>query len=561
MTTPDNTSTDFVRELVQRDIDEGTFGGRVQTRFPPEPNGYLHIGHAKAITLDFELAREFGGTCNLRFDDTNPDTEETSFVDGIIEDLRWLGYEPGEALYASDYFEQLYQWAELLITDGKAYVDDQDGDTIRAQRGGYGKPGIESPYRDRSVEENLDLFRRMRAGEFQDGERVLRARIDMQHENMQLRDPVMYRIRRGHHHRTHDAWVIYPTYDWAHGQSDAIEGVTHSLCTLEFDSHRALYDWFLEQLPLPFDKPRQTEFARLELTHTVVSKRKLAALVNEGIVDGWDDPRMPTLRGLQRRGYPAVSIREFCAFIGVARTNSRHQIELLESFVRAELNRTAQRRMAVLRPLKLVITDWPTGDDDKPVVEHFEVANNPENSDDGNRLVAFSGELFIERDDFMLEPPPKFFRLSPGREVRLRGAYLVTCTHADIDSDGTVNTVYATHDPASRGGNAPDGRKVKSTMHWVSAAHGVPAQVALYERLFSAEVPGERTGDPLDDVDRGSRELLVDCIVERALADTHPGEVVQFERLGYFAHDGRRPMLFHRTVGLRDEWANIQKRA
>lgn len=567
MTLPDTadgdrpTSTDFVRELVQRDIEEGTFGGRMQTRFPPEPNGYMHIGHAKAITLNYELASEFGGVCNLRFDDTNPDTEEASYVEGIIADLRWLGYEPGEPLYASDYFEQLYDWAELMIHDGKAYVDDQDAEAIRAQRGGYGRPGIESPHRNRSVEENLDLFRRMRAGEFPDGSRVLRAKIDMQHENMQLRDPVMYRIRRGHHHHTHDAWVIYPTYDWAHGQSDAIEGVTHSLCTLEFDSHRPLYDWFLEQLPLPYDQPRQTEFARLELTHTVTSKRKLATLVADGIVDGWDDPRMPTLRGLRRRGYPAAAIREFCAFIGVARTNSRHQIELLESFVRNELNSTAQRRMAVLRPLRMVVTDWPTTDDGSPVVEQFEIQNNPENEADGTRSVAFSGELFIEHDDFMLDPPPKFFRLAPGREVRLRGAYLVTCTHADVDTEGNVTTLYVTHDPASRGGSAPDGRKVKSTMHWVSAAHGVPATVALYERLFTAEVPGALTDDPLDDLNRDSRELITDAIVEPALADTEPGEVVQFERLGYFAHDSREQMLFHRTVGLKDEWANIQKRS
>ena len=489
MATPDDersTSTDFVRELVQRDIEQGTFGGRVQTRFPPEPNGYLHIGHAKAITLDFELAREFGGVCRLRFDDTNPDTEEASFVEGILADLEWLGYDPGEALYASDYFEQLYDWAELLITDGKAYVDDQDSDTIRAQRGGYGKPGIESPHRNRPTAESLDLFRRMRAGEFADGSHVLRAKIDMQHDNMQLRDPVMYRIRRGHHHRTHDAWVIYPTYDWAHGQSDAIEGTTHSFCTLEFDSHRPLYDWFLEQLPLTGDQPRQTEMARLELTHTVTSKRKLAKLVDDGVVDGWDDPRMPTLQGLRRRGYPASAIREFCGFIGVARTNSRHQLELLESFVRTELNRTAQRRMAVLHPVRLQITNWPTHPDGTPVL--------------------------------------------------------------------------ATYDPATKGGSAPDGRKVKSTMHWVSAPHSVGATVALYERLFSAEVPGEATGDPLDDVDPNSRQVLTDCRVEAALADTAPGEVVQFERLGYFAHDTRQPMLFHRTVGLRDEWANLQKR-
>jgi glutaminyl-tRNA synthetase len=552
--------TDFIRELVQRDIAAGTFGGRVQTRFPPEPNGYLHIGHAKAFSLDFELAREFGGRCILRFDDTNPDTEETSFVEGIIADLRWFGYEPDEVRYASDYFEQLYEWAELLIVDGKAYVDDQDTDTIREQRGGYGRPGIESPYRNRSAEENLDLFRRMRAGEFADGERVLRAKIDMQHENMQLRDPVMYRIRRGHHHRTHDAWVIYPTYDWAHGQCDAVEGTTHSLCSLEFDSHRPLYDWFLDQLPLPFEQPRQTEFARLELTHMVTSKRKLAQMVREGVVEGWDDPRLPTLRALRRRGYPAAALREFCTFIGVARTNSRHQIELLESFVRTELNRTAQRRMAVLRPLELHITNWPTDADGDPVVEHFEIANNPENDADGTRHVAFTGRLFIEQDDFMAEPPPKYYRLTPGREVRLRGAYFVTCTGFETDDDGTVTRVLATYDPATRGGSAPDGRKVKSTMHWVSADHAVPATVALYERLFSAEVPGEATGDPMDDIDPASLQLLTDCRLEAALADTEPGQVVQFERIGYFAHDPREPMLFHRTVGLRDEWANIQKR-
>ncbi len=553
--------TDFIREIVQRDLEEGTFAGRVQTRFPPEPNGYLHIGHAKAINLDFELAREFGGRCVLRFDDTNPDTEEVSFVEGIIADLKWLGYEPDDVLYASDYFEQLYEWAELLVIDGKAYVDDQDTETIREQRGGYGRPGIESPYRNRSVEENLDLFRRMRAGEFADGAKVLRAKIDMQHENMQLRDPIMYRIRRGHHHRTHDAWVIYPTYDWAHGQSDAVEGTTHSLCTLEFDSHRPLYDWFLDQLPLPFEQPRQTEFARLELTHTVTSKRKLAQLVRDGVVEGWDDPRLPTLRALRRRGYPASALREFCAFIGVARTNSRHQIELLESFVRTELNRTAQRRMAVLRPLELHITNWPTDADGDPVVEHFEIANNPEDAADGTRRVAFSGRLFIEQGDFMAEPPPKYYRLTPGREVRLRGAYFVTCTGFETDDDGNVTRVLATYDPETRGGSAPDGRKVKSTMHWVSADHAVPATVALYERLFSAEVPGAATGDPLDDVDPASREVLTDCRLEAALADTGPGQVVQFERIGYFAHDPREPMLFHRTVGLRDEWANIQKRS
>ncbi len=547
---------DFVRELVRRDNDEGTFGGRVQTRFPPEPNGYLHIGHAKAITLDFELAREFGGVCNLRFDDTNPDTEDTAYVDGILEDLAWLGFPiEGEPLYASDYFEQLYDWAEHLIERGLAYVDDSDSETISAGRGGYGKPGVESEYRDRGVEENLDLFRRMRAGEFPEGSRVLRARIDMQHENMQMRDPVMYRIRHEHHHRTGDRWHIYPTYDWAHGQSDAIEGVTHSLCTLEFDSHRPLYDWYLEQLPLPGDTPRQTEFARLELTHTVTSKRRLAGLVADGVVDGWDDPRMPTLRGLRRRGYPAAAIREFCNYIGVSRTNSRHQIELLESFVRQHLNRTAQRRMAVLDPIRLVITDWPEGQ-----VDEVELVNNPEDPADGTRTVAFAGEVWIERDDFRADPPPKYFRLTPGREVRLRGAYLVTCTGFEVGPDGEPTVVYATHDPESRGGNAPDGRKVKSTMHWVSVDHALEGTAALYERLFSTEVPGEATGDPMDDLDRSSKTVCSSCRLEPALADLTPGTVVQFERLGYFALDPREPMLFHRTVGLRDEWARIQQR-
>ena len=555
-------AANFVRELVIADIERGTFGGRVQTRFPPEPNGYLHIGHAKAITVDFGIAAEFGGICNLRFDDTNPDTEDTSYVDAIIEDLAWLGFPiEGEPLYASDYFEQLYEWAELLISEGLAYVDDQDGETISAQRGGYGRPGVESPHRDRPVDESLDLFRRMRAGEFAEGSHVLRAKIDMQHENMQLRDPVMYRIRGVHHHRTGALWSIYPTYDWAHGQSDAIEGVTHSLCTLEFDSHRALYDWYLEHLPLPFEQPRQTEFARLELTHTVTSKRRLAKLVEDGIVDGWDDPRMPTLRGLRRRGYPASAIREFCNFIGVSRTNSRHQIELLESFVRTELNRTALRRMAVLRPLRVVITNWPTDDDARPVVEHVELVNNPENPADGTRTVPFSGELYIEQDDFMAEPAPKYFRLSPGKEVRLRGAYFVTATGFDTDVDGNVTEVQVTYDPETRGGNAPDGRKVKSTMHWVSRAHAIDATVALYERLFSAEVPGEATGDAFDDLDADSREVLTGVKVEPILADVSRGDVVQFERLGYFAADPDEAMLFHRTVGLRDEWANIQKRS
>ena len=548
-------ASNFVRELAAADLESGRYQ-RVQTRFPPEPNGYPHIGHAKAINTNFTVAGEFGGVCKLRFDDTNPITEEAEYVQAIIDDIRWLGFEPdGEILYASGYFEQLYRWAELLVEQGLAYVDDQDGDTISAQRGGYGKPGIESPFRERSVEDNLDLLRRMRAGEFADGTHVLRAKIDMQHENMQLRDPVMYRIRHEHHYRTGDDWCLYPTYDWAHGQSDAIEGVTHSLCSLEFDSHRPLYDWYLEHLPLPSDQPRQIEFARLELTHTVTSKRKLLQLINEGVVDGWDDPRLPTLRALRRRGYPATAIRAFCDFIGVAKTNSRHQIELLEWFVRNELNRTALRRMAVLRPVRLVITNWPAG-----AVESVEVVNNPEDPSAGTRELPFTGELFIESDDFMVVAPPKYYRLAPGTEVRLRGAYFVRCTGFSTDADGNVTEVQCTYDPDTRGGQAPDGRRVKATIHWVSTAHAVDVTANLYDRLFTTEVPGDRTGDPFDDLDRHSKTVL-DGKAEAALDSTPPGSVVQFERLGYFAHDLAQRGTFHRTVGLKDEWANVQKRA
>ncbi|HQD21858.1 MAG TPA: glutamine--tRNA ligase/YqeY domain fusion protein [Arachnia sp.] len=551
--------SNFIYDAIAADVAAGNRGGRVQTRFPPEPNGYLHIGHAKAIVVDFGAAADFDGTCVLRLDDTNPETEDADFVNSIIHDIEWLGYEPAEVRFASDYFGRLYEWAETLIERGLAYVDDQDAEAISAGRGGYGQPGVDSPFRTRSTEENLDLFRRMRAGEFDEGSRVLRAKIDMNHENMWLRDPIMYRIRHAHHHRTGDEWPIYPTYDWAHGQSDAIEGTTHSICTLEFESHRPLYDWFLAQLGVD-DAPRQYEFARLELTHTVTSKRRLAKLVNDRVVDGWDDARMPTIRGLRRRGYPAAAIRAFCREVGTTRTNSRQAIESLESFVRRHLNATAQRRMAVLRPLKLTITNWPVDDAGAPLVERFELANNPENADDGTRLVPFTGELWIERDDFQEVPPPKYFRLSPGREVRLRGAFFVTATEAVKDEDGTVVEVRATYDPESRGGNSPDGRKVKSTMHWVSAPHAEEATVALYERLFTAEAPGEATGEALDDLNPASRELVTGCKVEGALADARPGEVVQFERLGYFAADLDAPMLFHRTVGLRDEWAAIQKR-
>jgi glutaminyl-tRNA synthetase len=553
-------ANDFIHDIIRRDNEQQTYGGRVQTRFPPEPNGYLHVGHAKAITVDFGTAEDFGGICNLRLDDTNPDTEETEYFESILADIEWLGFRPAAVFHASDYFGQLYEWAEHLIERGLAYVDDQDTETISAQRGGFGKPGIDSPFRNRSVEENLDLFRRMRAGEFPDGARVLRARIDMNHENMALRDPVMYRVRHSHHFRTGDEWCVYPTYDWAHGQSDAIEGVTHSLCTLEFDTHRPLYDWYLEHLPLPKEKPQQIEFARLELTHTITSKRRLAKLVADGVVDGWDDPRMPTLRGLRRRGYPSRAIRAFCREVGTTRTNSRQNIEALESYVRRELNATAQRRMAVLRPLRLVIDNWPSDATGAPAVEYFEVANNPENEADGTRQVAFSGELWIEAEDFAEVPPPKFFRLSPGREVRLRGAYLVTATSVDKDAEGNVTAVHVTYDPQTRGGDAPDGRKVKSTMHWVSAAHGVSVKAALYERLFTTQVPGEATGEPLDDLNPNSRELLTDCVAEASVADIEPGQVVQFERIGYFAHDTVERLLFHRTVGLRDEWAAIQRR-
>ena len=545
------------------------FEGRVQTRFPPEPNGYLHIGHAKAICLDFTVAAEFGGHCFLRFDDTNPATESPEYVEAIISDIRWLGFEPQEIRYASDYFDQLYEWAELLISRGLAYVDDQGAEAISAGRGGFGQPGTDSPFRDRSVSENLRLFREMAAGQHPEGSRVLRARIDMQHENMQMRDPVMYRIRHRHHYRQGDRWCIYPTYDWAHGQGDAIDGVTHSLCTLEFRDNRALYDWYLEHLPTAElghdgDRPYQTEFARLELTHTVTSKRVLRRLVEDGHVEGWDDPRLPTLRALRRRGYPPAAIRDFCSFIGVARTNSRHAPELLESFVRAELNATARRRMVVLRPLKLVITNWPTDDDGNPVIEYREAINNPEDPSAGTRQVPFSGTLWIDEDDFRLEAPPKFFRLAPGREVRLRAGYFVRCTDAVTDSDGNVVEVQCSYDPQTSDGQAPDGRRVKATIHWVSEQHAVQITAATYERLFDAELPGERTGDPLDDLHPHSCELL-HAVAEPAIGDIGPGEVVQFERIGYFCADNPTadnagPALFHRTVGLRDEWANIQKR-
>ncbi len=552
---PEPTGTDFIREKIRTDQATQRFGGRVQTRFPPEPNGYLHIGHAKSICLNFGLADEFGGRCLLRFDDTNPETEDHEYVDAILEDVDWLGFQPAEVRYASDYFDQIYAWAEELIGKGLAYVDDQDAETISAQRGGFGQPGIESPHRNRSSEENLGLFRQMRDGAFADGEKVLRAKIDMQHDNMQLRDPVLYRIRRVPHVRTGDEWILYPTYDWAHGQSDAIEGVTHSICTLEFADHRPLYDWCLSHLDLPGDVPEQTEFARLNLTHTVTSKRKLRQLVEDGHVDGWDDPRMPTLRGIRRRGYPPAAIRAFMDKISVAKTNSTHDIELLESFIRTELNKTSLRRMAVLQPLKLTITNWPEGE-----TVMVEVPNNPEDPDAGSREVPFTGSLWIEHDDFRLVPPPKYYRLTPGREVRLRSAFFVTATDAITDADGTVTEVLATYDPATVGGSSPDGRKVKSTMHWVSAPTAVDATVFEYGRLFTDPVPGAEGGDVLESLNPESRTERR-ARLEPALAEVPGGQVVQFERLGYFARDPERRDVFHQTVGLRDEWANVQKRA
>ncbi len=547
---------DFIRTLMSRDAVDGTFDGRVQTRFPPEPNGYLHIGHAKSICLNFDLADEFDGTCNLRLDDTNPETERSDFATAIEDDLAWLGYRSHRGtLYASDYFDRLYGWAEDLIRAGLAYVDDQDAATISATRGSFTEPGTDSPWRSRPVEENLDLLRRMRAGEFADGERVLRARIDMAHENMLMRDPVLYRIRHRTHHRTGDRWCIYPTYDWAHGQSDATEGVTHSICTLEFDAHRPLYDWFLSHLDLPGDRPRQTEFARLNLTHTVLSKRRLSELVSKGHVDGWDDPRMPTLGGMRRKGYPPSAIRQFCRHIGVARVDGTVEVELLESFVRRELNAVALRRMAVLNPLRLVIENYPEGR-----TEMREAINNPEDQSAGTRQVPFSRVLYIERDDFMLDPPPKFYRLAPGREVRLRSGYFVTCTGVDTDVDGRVIEVRATYDPDTGSGRAPDGRKVRATIHWVSAAHAHPGRAVLYEHLFTDPYPGADGTDPMDSLAPDSARFMESARFEPALADVAPGQVVQFERLGYFARDPRSPDLFHRTVGLRDEWARIQKR-
>jgi glutaminyl-tRNA synthetase len=552
----EETQRDFIRDIVRADLDAGRYD-TVVTRFPPEPNGYLHIGHAKSICLNFGVAQAFGGHCNLRFDDTNPLKEELRYIESIQEDVRWLGFDWDDHLYfASDYFEQLYEWAEHLVRHGNAYVDDLSPEQIRVYRGTLTEPGRNSPYRDRAREENLDLLRRMRAGEFPDGARVLRAKIDMASGNINLRDPVLYRILHAAHPRTGDAWCIYPTYDFAHGQSDAIEGVTHSLCTLEFEDHRPLYDWLIEHLPVP-SRPRQYEFARLNLSHTILSKRRLIQLVEEGHVRGWDDPRLPTLAGLRRCGVPPAAIREFARRIGVAKSDNLVDAALLEHCVRELLNRSAERRMAVLRPLQVVLENYPSGQ-----VEQFAAVNNPEDPAAGTRLVPFARELFIERDDFMEEPAQKFFRLAPGREARLRYAYLITCHEVVKDASGEVVLLRCTYDPATRGGDAPDGRKVRSTLHWVSAAHALPAEVRLYDHLFTRAEPG-KDGDFLDDLNPRSLEILTDCRVEPGLATVATGAAVQFERQGYFCRDPdstpERPV-FNRTVALRDTWARIQTR-
>jgi glutaminyl-tRNA synthetase len=553
----EDATRDFIRDIVRADLAAGRVA-TVITRFPPEPNGYLHIGHAKSMCLNFGVAEEFGGYCTLRFDDTNPTKEEHEYIEAIQEDVRWLGFDWGEHLYfASDYFERLYDWAEHLVREGKAYVDDLSPDEIRAHRGTLTEPGRNSPYRDRPAEESLELFRRMRAGEFPEGARVLRAKIDMTSGNINLRDPVLYRILHAAHPRTGTHWFIYPTYDFAHGQSDAIEGVTHSLCTLEFEDHRPLYDWLIENLPVP-SRPHQYEFARLNLTFTVLSKRRLIQLVREGHVTGWDDPRMPTLRGLRRRGVPAAALRDFAGRIGIAKAHNVVEVALLEHCVRELLNKTAQRRMAVLRPLKVVIENYPEGE-----MEELDAVNNPEDEAAGSRKVPFSRELYIEREDFMEDPPKKFFRLAPGREVRLRYAYFLTCREAVKDASGEVVELRCTYDPETRGGGAPDGRKVKATLHWVSAAHGVPAEVRLYDHLFTRPDPGAE-GDVLDDLNPDSLVTLGDCRLEPDLAAAPLGETLQFERQGYFCLDPdatpEKPV-FNRTVGLRDTWARIQAKS
>ena len=558
-----NGSTDrpsnFVRDIVLEDLKTNRHGGRVHTRFPPEPNGYLHIGHAKSICLNFGLAAEFGGKTNLRFDDTNPEKEEQEYVDSIVTDARWLGADWGDRMfYASDYFDQIHAWAVQLVKAGKAYVCDLSAEEVRKYRGSLTEPGIESPYRNRSVEENLDLFERMRLGEFPDGSRTLRAKIDMASPNLNMRDPVMYRILHAEHNRTGDKWCIYPMYDFAHGQSDSLEQITHSICTLEFEDHRPLYNWFIQQLGI--FPSQQIEFDRLNLTYTLLSKRKLLQLVQEGRVRGWDDPRMPTLAGIRRRGYTPEAIRNFCAAIGVSKTNGIIELAMLEHFVREDLNTRAPRVMAVLHPLRVVIDNYPEGQ-----VEELEAVNNPEDPNAGTRKVPFSRSLYIEQDDFREDPPKKFFRLFPGQEVRLRGGYFITCTGVVKNDAGEVVEVHCTYDPATRNGNAPDGRKVKSTIHWVSAEPAIAAEVRLYENLFSTENPGDvpEGQDFTVNLHPNSLEILTNAKLEPSLAGAMPGDRYQFERLGYFCADlDSKPgaLVFNRTVPLRDTWAKIEKR-
>ena len=556
----DSPRLDFIRQVVADDRAAGKRGGRVHTRFPPEPNGYLHIGHAKAICLNFGIAAERGGLCNLRMDDTNPETEDLEYVRAIETDVRWLGFAWDDRFYyASDYFERLYASAIQLITDGKAYVDDLQGDEVSRYRGLWNEPGRNSPYRDRSVAENLDLFERMRAGEFPDGSRSLRARIDMAAPNMNMRDPTIYRIRRQPHYRRNDAWVIYPTYDFTHPLSDAFEGITHSLCTLEFEDHRPLYDWYLKELKFK-DPPQQIEFARLNLTHTVVSKRKLLELVERGHVMGWDDPRMPTLAGMRRRGYPPAAIREFCDRIGVAKANSLVQIAQLEDSVRQELNEKAPRVLVVLRPLRVVIENYPEGQN-----EELDAINNPEDESTGTRKIPFSRVLYIERDDFHEDPPKKYFRLAPDREVRLRYAYFLTCVNVVKDTAGEITELRCTYDPETRGGYAPDGRKVRGTIHWVSAAQSVESEVRLYDHLFTKENPEDVVDgeDYTDALNPASLEILTGCRAEPSVAAAAVGTRYQFERRGYFCVDpdsSPDAPVFNRTVGLRDTWARIEKR-
>jgi glutaminyl-tRNA synthetase len=552
--------SNFLRDIIVEDLQTNKYGGRVHTRFPPEPNGYLHVGHAKSISINFGYAREFGGKCNLRFDDTNPSKEETEYVESIIRDVHWLGGDwEGRLFYASDYFPQIHAWAVQLIQAGKAYVCDLSAEEVRKTRGTLTEPGQESPYRHRSIEENLDLFERMRKGEFPDGARTLRAKIDMASPNLNMRDPVMYRILHAEHHRTGTQWCIYPMYDFAHGQCDSIEGITHSICTLEFEDHRPLYDWYIEQLGIYH--PQQIEFDRLNLTYTVLSKRKLLTLVHKKFVSGWDDPRMPTISGMRRRGYTSEALRNFCGRIGLSKTNGVTELSLLEYSVRDDLNRRALRVMAVLRPLRVVIENYPEGQ-----VEHMEAVNNPEDPSAGTRTVPFSRELYIEQDDFREDPPKQYFRLSPGREVRLRYGYFITCTGVVKDSSGNVTELRCTYDPATRGGNAPpDGRKVKSTIHWVSAPHAIDAEARLYETLFTKENPNDlEEGQEFTDLlNPNSLEVVTGCKLEPSLAGAAPGASYQFARLGYFCVDADSApgaLVFNRTVALRDTWAKIEKK-